>query len=189
MALKGELLSADLSNVFQMLAMNGKRGLLTVQDRVNPVARRRFFLDGQTVLLAEGAPTKPSLALLVEMGRVTYDQYASAQQRAKRFNSDPFGILKHQGTVGDADVEAYKTRASNEVLLEVFLWRDIRFTLDETVTLPPNANAPPIQLDHVIMEAARRQDEWKHVVEAVGSHRDIFRKCQDGGDLASLGAI
>ena len=136
MALKGELLSADLSNVFQMLAMNGKRGLLTVQDRVNPVARRRFFLDGQTVLLAEPVARRPSLALLVEMGRVTYDQYSSAMQRARRFNSDPFGILKAQGTLGDDDVEAYQTRASNESLLEVFLWRDIRFDLDETRDAP-----------------------------------------------------
>jgi tetratricopeptide (TPR) repeat protein len=189
MALKGELLSADLSNVFQMLAMNGKRGLLTVQDRVNPVARKRFFLDGQTVLLAEGVPARPSLPLLVEMGRVPYEQYASAMQRAKRFNSDPFGILKAQGAVDDEDLEAYRTRASNEVLLEVFLWRDIRFTLDETVNVAPNQNATPIQLDHVIMEAARRQDEWKHVVEAVGSHRDIFRRCQDAGDGAELGAV
>src|SRR5436190_1710506 len=86
MALKGELLSADLSNVFQMLAMNGKRGLLTVQDRVNPVARRRFFLDAQTVVLAEPLGRKPSLALLVEMGRISYEHYSSAMQRAKRFN-------------------------------------------------------------------------------------------------------
>ena len=103
MALKGELLSADLSNVFQMLAMNGKRGLLTVQDRVNPVARRRFFLDGQAVLLGEPISQRPSLPLLVEMGRVTYEQYASALQRARRFNSDTLGTksgsARHRGPI------------------------------------------------------------------------------------------
>jgi hypothetical protein len=189
MALKGELLSADLSNVFQMLAMNGKRGLLSVQDRVNPVARRRFFLDGQTVLPADPVAQRPSLAMLVEMGRVTYEQYASAMQRARRFNSDAWGILKAQGTIGDADAEAFRVRASNEALLEVFLWRDIRFSLDESVTQAPIKDASPIQIDHVIMEAARRQDEWRHIVQAVGSHREVFRRCQDNADLSELSNV
>jgi tetratricopeptide (TPR) repeat protein len=189
MALKGELLSADLSNVFQMLAMNGKRGLLTVQDRVNPVARRHFVLDGQTVTPSDPLPTKPSLALLVEMGRLTYEHYASAMQRARRFNSDPWGILKAQGTVGSDDVEAFRARVANEALLEVFLWRDIRFDLDESAsgTAPPDA--APIQIDHVVMEAARRQDEWKHIVEAVGSHREVFRHAQVAGDPTALGPV
>ena len=148
MALKGELLSADLSNVFQMLAMNGKRGLLTVQDRVNPVARRRFFLDGQTVTPADEMPKRPSLALLVEMGRVSYEHYASAMQRSRRFNSDPWSILKAQGTVTEEDIEAFRVRASNEALLEVFLWRDIRFTLDESVNgvQAPDANRSSVRL-------------------------------------------
>jgi tetratricopeptide (TPR) repeat protein len=186
MALKGELLSADLSNVFQMLAMNGKRGLLTVQDRFNPVIRRRFYLDAQTVLLAESVTRRPSLALLVEMGRVTFDQYLNATQRARRFSSDPFGILKAQGVVSDEDIEACRARAATEMLLEVFLWRDIRFDLDESVSQPPEADSPPLQLDHVIMEAARRQDEWRHIVQAVGSHREVFRRCQDDPDLSVL---
>ena len=44
MALKGDLVSADLSNVFQMLALNRKAGVLTVQDRSNPVARQLGFV-------------------------------------------------------------------------------------------------------------------------------------------------
>src|SRR5262249_51657860 len=137
----------------------------------------------------EPSPQRPSLALLVEMGRITYEQYASAFQRARRFNSDPFGILQAQGTVGTADVDAFRARAANEALLEVFLWRDIRFTLDESVALAPFRDSTPLQIDYVIMEAARRQDEWRHVVEAIGSQREVFRRCQDTPDLSAFGSI
>ncbi len=178
MALKGDLVSADLSNLFQMLSLNRKTGVLTVQDRANPLVRRRLFIDAQTIRLADGLTGPLPVALLVDSEHVTYEQWANARRQAEKYGHDLASMLRAQGALS-ADVEAaLRVRAEKEAILDVFLWRNIRFWLDEDVAPRDLGASDGLLVDHLVMEAARRQDEWHFVVERTGSHRDIFRRLQ-----------
>src|SRR5215510_13187919 len=105
MAIRGDLLSADLSNVFQMLTLNRKRGRVIVQDRGNFLTQRRLFISEERITLDDQPHPRPLVALLVEMGVVSYDDWHSAKERAVRYHADPLHLLRQQGLVNDKHLD------------------------------------------------------------------------------------
>ncbi|NRA97155.1 MAG: DUF4388 domain-containing protein, partial [Planctomycetes bacterium] len=173
MAIRGDLLSADLSNVFQMLALNRKGGQLTVQDQGNLLNKRRLYVKADRVALHESPPQRPIEALLVEMEVLSYDQYREVLEKSARYGTDPERLLQQMGILNDAERDRVAERVAEEGVLEVFLWRNITFELDEHAE-PPADDTSYFSIDHLIMESARRQDEWSQFVETPGVDRQIY---------------
>lgn len=185
MPIRGDLLSADLSNVFQMLALNRKRGRLLVQETGNVLAQRRLYISEDRVGLDEAPPPRPLAALLVEMGAIDYEQLVAVQRKAERYHADPIHLLRQQGDLSATQHESAHRRVEEEEILEVFLWRNVTFSLEEV----PNqrVDAPTFVIDHLIMEAARRQDEWRHRAEETGTTRRIFVRTGATPETGHLG--
>lgn len=89
MAIRGDLLSVDLSNVFQMLAMNRKRGVLRVQNRENILEKRALVLDADRVGLLEIPKAGDLSALLVDEDAIDYAAYTDARTKSRQFGVDP----------------------------------------------------------------------------------------------------
>ena len=140
MSIRGDLLSADLSNVFQMLALNRKRGRLLIQEQGNFLAQRRLHIAEDRVALDEKPPVRPLPALLVEMGVISYPQYRTAVVRGERYRIDPLHLLRQQSLVTPEHLEAAQRRIQEEEILEVFLWRNVLFTLEEAGEPPKNSH-------------------------------------------------
>lgn len=190
MAIRGDLLSADLSNVFQMLALNRKSGQLTVQEQGNLLNKRRLYVKEDRVALHEPAPERPIVALLVEMGALSYEQYRDVLEKSVRYQSEPVRLLQQMGLLDDAQMDRVRHRVEEEGVLEVFLWRNITFELDENAA-PPVNGTPYFGIDQLIMESARRQDEWSQFVEMAGVNRQIYIRSghvqsTDGLDLEAI---
>ncbi len=175
MALKGDLIAAELGNLLQMTAMSRRRGVLTVQDRGNPTLRRRFYVEGDRIRPADHVP-QPSPALLVAIGRLGYEDHCTARRHAAGFNGDPTGYLRAKGDLDDALEHEWRFAAVREDLLEVFLWRELRFALEENSAAPASDGRPELKLDEVVMEAARRQDEQERAAAILGDARPILRR-------------
>lgn len=172
MAIRGDLLSADLSNVFQMLALNRKRGRLRVQDQNNFLAQRRLYISEDRVALDERPRERSVLGLLVEMGVISYDDFKSATTRARRYHTDATNLLRQQAKISLEQLEEAQRRRQEEEILEVFLWRNVSFRLEEGAADPACPHS--FSVDSLIIEAARRQDEWRHLSDTQGSGRRIF---------------
>lgn len=173
MAIRGDLLSADLSNVFQMLALNRKSGQLLVQETGNLLNKRRLYVREDRVSLHEELPQRPIVALLVEMGVLSYEQYREVLSKSARYNSEPIRLLQQMNLLDDDQMDRVRHRVEEEGVLEVFLWRNITFELDEEAPAPPEGT-PAYMIDSLIMESARRQDEWSQFVEIAGVNRQIY---------------
>ncbi|MAG58029.1 MAG: hypothetical protein CMJ83_17220 [Planctomycetes bacterium] len=185
MAIRGELLSADLSNVFQMLALNRQRGGLNVQEQGNLLNRRRLYIFEDRVSLHEPPPDRPVVALLVEMGILTYPQYREVLDKSDRYSTDPIKLLSQQGVLEPDHLERVRARIEEEGILEVFLWRNISFELDEDAVPPADAEKG-FCIDPLIMEAARRGDEWCQFVETAEVNRQIFILAGSSNDTGTL---
>ena len=106
MAIRGDLLSVDLSNVFQMLALNRKRGVLSIHNRDNILEQRSLVLQEDRVALLN-VPTQVDLnALLVDQGALSYEDcdlaLASARTRSQSVvMTAPVGrVAAVEGSVG-----------------------------------------------------------------------------------------
>lgn len=184
MALKGDLLSSDLSTVFQMMAMNRKRGRLVVQDQGNLINLRRLYIAEDRVALLDPPPPRPLEGFLVQTGVVNYDQARKARNSSSRLRQSALKVLRNQGLITEED-EAHATRVlEEEEILEIFLWRNVSFSLEEGGEPPEEARF--YHVDHLVMEAARRQDEWAHVVEGNGGLHAIYTPLRTAGESGAF---
>ena len=187
MAIRGDLLSVDLSNVFQMLAMNRKRGVLRVQNRENILEKRALVLDADQVGLLQIPEDRDLSAILVDEGDITYEDYVAAHTKSKQFGLDPITFLQRRASLESEALDKAVRRLHEELILEIFLWKNVAFSLDEETMPEEDPQRRFFNLDLLVMEAARRQDEWLRVIETIGGGRDVWRAID--GDMDGLPAI
>src|SRR5262245_66273240 len=98
MALKGDLASVDLAQVFQMLALNQKVGLLSIQA---PKAWRALYFDprGVTLYYNEHTITDRVLGLLERRGSLPPDNLREARRHASTNGHSLVDTLLAEGAV------------------------------------------------------------------------------------------
>ncbi|MFT7616701.1 MAG: tetratricopeptide (TPR) repeat protein [Planctomycetota bacterium] len=185
MAIRGDLLSIDLSNVFQMLAMNRKQGVLRLQNRENILEKRALVLDADRIGLLEMPKNQDLAAILVDQGELSYDDYTDALTKSGQFQVPAVEFLEKRGTITREQVEGATRRLHEELILEIFLWKNVSFNLDEESWPEENPNRQFFVLDLTVMEAARRQDEWARVIDQIGGGKHIW--AQTTSESGSIG--
>ncbi|HET7275667.1 MAG TPA: DUF4388 domain-containing protein [Longimicrobiaceae bacterium] len=161
MAIEGPLHELALSDVFQLLDLSRKTGVLTVRGggREEPAVVR--FEKGAVVGAEYPGNSRRLGYLLLRAGKATQVDLdrAAAEQLANPGRA--FGaILVDQGSATETDVRVQLRFQIEETVFELIRWKDGYFRFDET---PPMAgDAVPISLatESLLMEAARRIDEW-----------------------------
>lgn len=177
MAFTGDLGSIELANVFQMLLLSQKTGTLAIRSRE---ARREVYFDGECVLLPfdrDAYPTKV-VKSLERSGAVSAEQVARARASLGVVESDLFTILLSMRAVTAEQVSAAWRTQMEEEIYELFVDREASFEfregeppslpgklIDERFRLPGNS---------LLMEAARRIDEWSFIRERVPSDRCVL---------------
>ena len=176
MPLRGELNSVDLAHVFQMLILNQKAGTLEIMHE--GLGRQLYFTTaGVMVPFERDLLERRAVAAMIRSGEVTDDQVRRARSNMEVLRRDLMPTLVDMRIIGD-DARLMVLRAQlEEDVYDLFFLRDATFEfrdgesprgdgeIDESLALSPNG---------LIMEAARRVDEWEYIRELVPSGADIF---------------
>lgn len=160
MAIEGPLRELALSDVFQLLDLSRKTGLLTVTS--DPGGRRAAVrFERGAIVGAELAGSAGRIdRLLLRAGKVTEAQVAEAVQRQRAAPGRRIGsILVEMGAVSEADLKRQLRFQIEETVFELVQWKDGYFRFEES---PVAADAVPVRVptESLLMEAARRIDEW-----------------------------
>ena len=178
MAFQGDLGNINLASVFQNLSQNRLTGTLALR-RANE-ERYIFFRDGQINMFSEGKDEKAPLAeLLVRLGVVEKDEMDKALKKRKG-KASLSQVLSKMGLAEETQIiEAVRTFVAEEIY-DLFTWEEGAFDLKEGQPVegifdPEVAAADlSIEVNELILEAARRQDEWDRINRALGSQKDIY---------------
>jgi tetratricopeptide (TPR) repeat protein len=177
MGFAGELTTIGLSEVFQNVAFNRLTGTLTVSERDRKASVyleegviRAFRPEGERpldyVAIAERAHAASAETLRQASRRMRRRTLKEALRAIATFDEDRF----------DAAVQA----ALKEEIILLFSWREASFVFEEGRA--QNGSFDREQLDAgvaldphvVIVEAARRVDEWDAIAHQIRSETDIF---------------
>jgi hypothetical protein len=74
-------------------------------------------------------------------------------------------LFLRQGRVYYARIQGSSSLKPEKALLRMMNWRDGTFELDSAVLEPPSGEELSVGLEHILMEAARVQDELAHLAE------------------------
>lgn len=177
MGFAGELTTIGLSEVFQNVAFNRLTGVLTVSERDRKAS---VYLEEGTI-----RAFRPENERQLDYVQIAERAHAAAtdtlRQAARRLRRRTLKeALRAIGTFDEDRFDAAVQAAIKEEVILLFSWREASFVFEEGRAQPGAFDKEQIDsnvsLDPhvVIVEAARRVDEWDAIAHQVRSETDIF---------------
>ena len=187
MAIEGPLRELALSDVFQLLDLSRKTGTLTVshETRQKPAVVR---FDRGGVVGAQLGDAHDRLGhLLLRAGKVTERHVEAARRIQQQVPGKQLGaILVEEGVVSAQDVARQLRFQIQEAVFELMQWKDGYFRFEEGQAPPPSAVSVRVPTESLLMEAARRIDEWSMLESRIPTMEVVPALVHEPGDGAVL---
>ncbi|HET9982514.1 MAG TPA: DUF4388 domain-containing protein [Longimicrobiales bacterium] len=173
MAIKGSLKEASLADVCQLLAMGQKNGCLSVTDRSR---FGQIFFERGRITYARIVNRRDRLGdLLVREGHITEAQLADALDVQARQPERRLGeILVAAGHLEADALTAVVRLQIEEAVYHLFTWTRGSFYFEVEERPDPADVKVSINPEGLLLEAARRVDEWSLIEKKVPSLDIIF---------------
>ena len=181
MAIRGNLSEASLADVLQLLALGQKTGCLSVaQDgSVGTVS----FVSGR-IVHAELVNRRDRFGdRLVRLGVITPDHLALVTTgNVPRDDRDLAQALLAQGLIDrDRLIGEYRAQV-DEAVYDLFRWSHGSFTFEPEAEDASDELLVSVSADSLLLESARRVDEWTQIAKRIPSLDLIF--ALDGARIA-----
>lgn len=175
MALKGNLRDFSIHQLFNLINLAHKTGLLAV--RPAPVVNAAnghtspatlFFREGRLIHAAfEGKPARLT-DVLVQVGRLTPEQAQVVNQRSRIDTDKELGLLLIQnGYLNQNDIIQGVRGYLLETVYQLFTWASGDFHFEPNQLPPEERITVPLSLENVILEGSRRQQEWERLRDEI----------------------
>ena len=178
MALRGDLASVDLAQVFQMLALNKKVGLLSIHSAK---LWKVLYFDQRGVTAHHNVHTVLDrvVAAFVRTGRLSEEAVDEVRDHAVRMAQPLSDSLLAGGYLDEAELdEQYRVELEEEIY-DLFFCNEAKFEFHENTKKLEGRDGTVderffFNCDSIIMEAARRIDEWAYISERIPSTAEIL---------------
>ena len=170
MAIEGPLAELSIQDVLQLLELAHKTGVLTVRsDRMNDEAIVHFT-RGAIVFAVRRRSTRRLGQLLIRAGKLTQRELDRALELQR---TDPTRrlaeILLEMGSVGEEELERQLRFQMEETIYEIMPWDEGYFKFEERVEIGDQRLLARVRVESLLMEGARRIDEWTRLESKVPS--------------------
>lgn len=183
MAIKGSLKEASLPDVLQLLALGQKSGCLSIADRSN---FGYIYFDKGRISYASIVNRRDRLGeILARHGKITPEQLDAAIHRQSRERDKKLGeILVAQGVLSQQDLERYIRMQIEEAVYYLFTWTQGTFNFEADVRPEQQDFLVNINPQSLLLEGARRVDEWSLIEKKIPSFDLIFVVDSDRLDIS-----
>jgi tetratricopeptide (TPR) repeat protein len=182
MAIEGPLAELGMQDVLQLLELAHKTGLLTVRsDRLNDEAIVHFT-RGAIVFAVRRRSTRRLGQLLIRAGRLTQRELDRALELQRANPAQRLAeILLEMGSVGEEELERQLRFQMEETIYEIMPWTDGYFKFEERADLSDQRLLARVRVESLLMEGARRIDEWTRLESKVSGPEAIPMLAEESG--------
>lgn len=169
MPLEGPLQDIGIHDVFQLLDLTRKSGRLTVRSMARGNEGRVCFQSGAVVHATMRHNPHAIGTLLEKAGKISSDDLRRASLAQRNGDSRRLGeLLVAAGAVTRHDVERYVRLQIERVVFDLFSWQEGTFTfVDGGVDDLELDAGVRVSTESLLMEAARRIDEWSRMADRI----------------------
>jgi hypothetical protein len=167
MAIEGPLQDIGIHDVFQLLDLARKSGCLRVHSAARGSEGQVYFQSG-AVVHASMRDNPHSLGVLLrKAGKLSEAQLREAIAAQRRGDKRKLGeILVAQGAVTRRDVDRSMRLQVERVVFELFSWKEGNFSFTDGDVSGLLADAMTrVSTESLLMEGARRIDEWSRMAD------------------------
>ena len=173
MAIKGSLKEASLPDVIQLLFLGRRTGCLALADRHN---FGTIYFDEGNIVYAAIVNRRDRLGdILMRSGRITAEQLHGAVDRQGGEREQKLGeILVQEGAISREELQRYIRVQIEEAVYYLFTWNSGTFNFEAGVRPEREDFLVRINPEYLLLEGARRVDEWSLIEKKIPSFDLIF---------------
>lgn len=174
MALEGRIKDFGLADIFQLIHLQKKTGMLTVKNEQQKATI--FFEEGMVV----GADTKDRGPgdrlgeLLIKTEKLTNTQLNEAlklqQQHGEKFGK----ILEEKGWIKKDELIKFLQLQIQETIYRLFLWKEGQYAFEQKNVEYDREYTNPMNTEFILLEGVRRIDEWPMIQKMIPSLDIVF---------------
>ena len=180
MAFRGEASQIPLSNIFQTLGLSGQEGVLEIVWK-GGARRLRFTKGGVRVVPDRPGSVEPLRTALIKQRVLSEAQFTNVQKTLSPEVALLDALYDRRVITAEHMAESLPDHFC-ELVLAVFRESEAHFNftvetagaVDDFVTRPELARSLTFEITALLMEAARREDEWARIAHLVPGGREIF---------------
>ncbi len=162
MALKGNLRDFNLHQLLNLINLAHKTGALTVRSgNGQNESAFLYFREGKLIHASFNAQPPRLTDVLVKVGKISPEQSQVVRERSRVDTDKELGLLLMQyGYLSQNDIVQGVRSYLLESVYQLFTWPDGEFHFEPNQLPPEERITVPLNLENVIMEGGRRQQEW-----------------------------
>ncbi len=172
MAIEGPLRELGIHDVFQLLDLSRKTGMLRVTSELRDDEGIVMFESGRVVQASVRSNPMSLEEMLLRSGRVTETDLERARaMRSGNGRGKSLGeYLVQCGALSRKELERQMRLQIESVVFELMSWREGFFSFEErTPDELPVAPEIHVSTESLLMEGARRIDEWSRIADKIPS--------------------
>jgi uncharacterized protein DUF4388/tetratricopeptide repeat protein len=177
MALEGPLKEFHIQDVFQLLDLGRKSGVLRVTSELQQTTASVSFDNGKVIAATLGKSAQRFGARLVRLSKVSakdLDRALALQEKGDRRRLGD--ILVAVGAISRRELDRQLKAQIEETILDLLGWTEGHFRFEEGASYEAIVESPVlIPTEGLLMESARRLDEWSRI-EAKVPHLRVVPK-------------
>jgi len=186
MAIEGPLRELGIHDVFQLLDLSRKTGMLCVSSKLREDEGVVYFDDGSVVHASIRSKSVPIELVLLEAGRITqvdldHAHAAGDDVGGGRGRTIVYSLVR-VGAITQRELERQLRLQIESVVFELMSWREGFFSFEERSRdeLPRDTRIA-VSTESLLMEGARRIDEWSRIADVV-PNLDVVPELAPVGD-------
>jgi hypothetical protein len=194
MALEGTIKDFGLPDIFQLIGLQRKTGILTLTSDNETVTVS--FENGMVVMADSNSKRLEDRLgnVLVKQGKLGKDRLDEALETQKQTLQRLGHILATSGFITSKDLRDALQVQVSQIVFRVLRWRDGHYHFEPTDSVDyDRENFVPMSADFILMEGIRMVDEWPIIERKIPSFDIVFRSAVEpsqievgaGGDEAS----
>jgi hypothetical protein len=175
MALEGTLKDFSLADIFQLIGLQRKTGILTLQSELDTVTIT--FHQGQ-VVGAESVEKKLEDRLgrvLAKRGTISEENLERALETQKETLQRLGYVLVKYSFIQPEELKAALLQQVQQIIFRLFRWKEgyYHFRQEKTVHYD-RENITPLSAENILMEGVRMIDEWPQIERLIESFRTVY---------------
>src|SRR3989338_8612912 len=187
MALEGSIKDFGLADIFQLISLQKKTGMLNIHNK--EITATVTFDKGQISYAAvedkKGEIEKIG-RLLIGAGKLKEKEIDEAIQIQGKTGERIGKILIDSGCISREDLKEYLSIQIKDVIFLMLRWSDGWYRFDSQEIEHNKEEQILIPTDFILMECTRMLDEWPYIESIIPSDDIIFSQSLEGEDAGAL---
>ncbi len=188
MALEGTIKDFGLPDIFQLIGLQRKTGILTLNNEKETVTVA--FENGMVVTAdSDSKRLEDRLGnVLVKQGKISKERLEEVLSTQKQTLQRLGHILAANDFITGKDLKDALQVQVAQIVFKVFRWRDGNYSFAPAESVDyDRENFVPMSADFILMEGIRMVDEWPIIEKKIPSFDIVYRTVVDPG-MIEVGA-